>query len=244
MCSPKLSKAVAVEDYCPLFNSSPAETSVILGSCHGIFLIGIYNPSRKPRDLHADSSVFMELYLWNPSTKEYRTLPAETLTKFSKDQKRYYYEDVYGFGYDPTNDDYKVIRIVCNYDITSKGYKTNCHVSEVHLYSLRANTCRMIDIPYFIHSPFQHKNNLVLGTFFNGAIHWFGNHILATTDEFPWRIVSFDIAKEECKEIPQPDFDKSSLASIDLGVLEGCFCMYLNYYHFSSDYLDIIMMKS
>ncbi|KAF9623839.1 hypothetical protein IFM89_005424 [Coptis chinensis] len=50
--------------------------------------------------------VFMAFYLWNPSTKEYRELPEA----FSKYQSKYF-NVVYGFGYESTHDEYKVIRI-------------------------------------------------------------------------------------------------------------------------------------
>ncbi|KAF9615930.1 hypothetical protein IFM89_027176 [Coptis chinensis] len=48
----------------------------------------------------------MAFYLWNPSTKEYRELPEA----FSKYQSKYF-NVVYGFGYESTHDEYKVIRI-------------------------------------------------------------------------------------------------------------------------------------
>ncbi|KAF9612659.1 hypothetical protein IFM89_003134 [Coptis chinensis] len=249
LSSASFSKAVEVDF--PF--KSPSETvAIALGSCHGIFLIGIYNPCQGPWVFYPKnqkkgpltcSFVFMALCLWNPSTKEYKKLP-DTLTKFSRDRSRSY-TSVYGFGYNSKIDDYKVMRIFYYYDVDGGvGGCKNCYCeSEVLLYSLQTDTCKRIqgDVPYYIHSPIQRKD-VVRGTFVNGAIHWLGYHVIP--DQFSTQIVSFDIANEEYKKIPQPDFDNtSSLVSIDLGVLQGGLCLYRKYRCKNKSYLDILMMK-
>ncbi|XP_026437847.1 F-box protein CPR1-like [Papaver somniferum] len=75
--------------------------------------------------------------IWNPSTNEYKILPATPLESLNG-HKRF----EYGFGYDYKNEDFKVVNLVsCD---SFWGYW-----SEVQVYTLRSNSWRRIGkIPY------------------------------------------------------------------------------------------------
>ncbi|PIA45898.1 hypothetical protein AQUCO_01600268v1 [Aquilegia coerulea] len=160
--------------------------------------------------------------MWNPSTGEHKDLSDE-LPKISKLPSPWY-----SLGYDLSRDDYKVIIKYYNKDTRSDAY----------VYSMRTNSCkRLQDVPYIIYGVvYPPCISFDSGIFLNGAIHWLGNHIY----EFLLRIVSFDLANDEFKDLQLPDvlFDNESKR---LGVFEECLCIY----HFNEDirYIDMFMMK-
>ncbi|KAF4372638.1 hypothetical protein F8388_027311 [Cannabis sativa] len=68
----------------------------VLGSCNGLLVL--FNS-------------YDDVALWNPFTKRYRNLPNTELEFAGKDFCICQYI-IYGFGYDPIHDDYKLIRLV------------------------------------------------------------------------------------------------------------------------------------
>ncbi|KAF5195935.1 hypothetical protein FRX31_014479 [Thalictrum thalictroides] len=108
----------------------------------------------------------------------------------------------YGLGYDSSMDDYKVIRILYYYNIREAEDKIKDYESDIHVYSMRTNSYMRI------------------------PVHWVGRRDpKTTTSEFSLRIVSFNVVNEEFEEIQMPDsFD--STTPFELGVFEGCLCIY------------------
>ncbi|XP_019254784.1 PREDICTED: F-box protein CPR30-like [Nicotiana attenuata] len=98
----------------------------ILGSCNGLLLI---------------SNTVDEIALWNPSTGKYKKIPVVGITENHVHVN-------FGFGYDVTNDDYKVVRIVQ----FEKGSEKGSFHSDVMVFSLRSSCWRRVEeeLPYYL----------------------------------------------------------------------------------------------
>ncbi|KAM7466473.1 hypothetical protein LguiB_014035 [Lonicera macranthoides] len=92
----------------------------IVGSCNG--LLCLFVPARKQPSRYEQ---LLKLVLWNPSTGDYKNLPAVDPSVQNS--------HTVGFGYDVSLDDYKMVRIC---EIDSK-YR-------VDMYSLKANSWKII----------------------------------------------------------------------------------------------------
>ncbi|GMI96156.1 hypothetical protein like AT3G23880 [Hibiscus trionum] len=133
---------------------------------------------------------------------------------------------VYGFGFDASVDDYKVVRINC---YPNKAFEDG-YESIFEVYSLRTNCWRMIlELPFSIPS-------LIAGKHVNGSLNWFVFH---GQDEFSQTILSLDLAEETCKEVPPPCYGDGA-SERSLGVLDGCLCVLCN---FERLYADVWVMK-
>ncbi|XP_047333260.1 F-box protein CPR1-like [Impatiens glandulifera] len=166
-----------------------------IGSCDGLICLS------KAFD---DDSV----YLWNPSTKKIIKLPDSLSTKA-------YYDCCYGFGYDNTNDDYRVVRT--GLDRNDKGDIIDYHIQ---VYSLRSNSWHMPE--KFHHCPtYQEKFSIACG-----ALHWTSENI---EDEKESWIVAFDLGTEKYRVIPQPEYSGSP-CYVCLNNFEGCLSLSCNYY--------------
>ncbi|KAK9938561.1 hypothetical protein M0R45_015290 [Rubus argutus] len=77
------------EHYYPVSLPKPESRLDIYGSCHGLICLAIDDYT---------------IVLWNPSTGESNLLPEPTLETYKSD------ENFYGFGYDSTTQDYKIVR--------------------------------------------------------------------------------------------------------------------------------------
>lgn len=127
-------------------------------------------------------------------------------------------EVVYGFGFHPATNEYKVIKIGYYPHVYYvpwcflKSVKYNYPLSEVHLFSLKSNTWRTLqELPYKLHhSP---------GVLINGRLHW--------VTRFNWHldrlIVAFDLSNDTFQEVPRPDFTVSLFhRRYHLASLRGC----------------------
>ncbi|KAK1372010.1 hypothetical protein POM88_038102 [Heracleum sosnowskyi] len=94
------------------FSFSPY--SKIAGSANGIVCFLAYNdhPGKKYGFVHTTN-----IYLWNPATKQSKFIPPQTIL-------REYNIGSYGFGFDPVDNDFKVLRSI-NYPFTTEVYSTN-----------------------------------------------------------------------------------------------------------------------
>ncbi|KAM5554628.1 F-box/kelch-repeat protein [Rosa sericea] len=155
-------------------NSSYRE---IVGSCNGLICVEIDQK---------------DMVLWNPCTGESNLLPKPTGHVTSKLCGVGYdlTMEFSGFGYDSTNDDYKVVR----------GYNYRVRGSEetvVQVFSLKSGSWRTHEgLSYF---PFEGT-----GCLLNGALHWPGTIFddFQLTDS---RIISFDLPEEKFREmLPLP----------------------------------------
>ncbi|PRQ57332.1 putative F-box domain-containing protein [Rosa chinensis] len=149
----------------------------IVGSCNGLICVEI--------DLK-------DMVLWNPCTGQSNLLPKrpgqvssqlcgvgyDLTTKFS------------GFGYDSTNDDYKVVRGY-NYRVTGS------EETVVQVFSLKSGSWRT-------HEGLSYFGLVGPGCLLNGALHW-PETIFDHFDPTDSRIISFDLAQEKFREmLPLP----------------------------------------
>ncbi|GLT99785.1 hypothetical protein SLE2022_172010 [Rubroshorea leprosula] len=124
-----------------------------------------------------------------------------------------YFPGVFGFGYDSSNNDYKV---VCKDTYTS-----------LRVYSLRTSSWRTHD--YAFDLPDGGSNSAYVG----GTLNW-----LVSCRE---QIVSIDLATETIMEVLQPDYgDGVKQGKLGFGVLEGCLCVVCDN---SNQYADVWIMR-
>lgn len=200
----EMSPVKALKLQLPMQNPYPRLS--LVGCCNGLFCI-----------LEGSH----DLILWNPSTRKSKKLPYSGADTF---RFRYF---KYGFGYDESRDDYKVVEMCCFY-----RYGVNIE-TVINVYSLRTNSWRRIQ-DYkqggLITSPF--------GVFVNGALHWLVH--FKTGFNISWGILSLNVTEEESYgEIMQPEYENGSF-TLTLGVLEGCLCVFCNYDQFR---MDVWLMK-
>ncbi|XP_022751116.1 F-box protein CPR30-like [Durio zibethinus] len=176
----------------------------VVGSCNGLLCLTTYD------------QIYGTVVLWNISTGDYKVLPNE-LVKLPPTWGEVEQVTFYGFGYDSINDDYKLVRIVQDIDLSRSPPLL---VEEVKVYSLKANTWRRgEEIPnhYFL----QHFSRKV-GTFVCGALHWLG--IKERTWESPSSVIAFDVTTEKYHQIELLDNMERKTYNVDLGALQECLC--------------------
>ncbi|XP_065879919.1 putative F-box protein At3g16210 [Euphorbia lathyris] len=156
----------------------------IVGSCNGILCLDI-------SPCYARSFV-----LWNISTRQFRLLPRPRIN----DSRRAYWMVATGFGHNPDTNDYKLVRIV---NFQSKLDES--HIVRAEVFSWITGTWRLIDVK---------KTDAKLASWVTHE----GQYAKTMNDSFCWIankfgdfgnrrcIVSFDLATEEFRQIPVPDF--------------------------------------
>ncbi|XP_065855582.1 F-box/kelch-repeat protein At3g23880-like [Euphorbia lathyris] len=126
-----------------------------------------------------------KLCIWNPSTRQYRMLPAFPLKHIPNLS--------FALGYDSTVDDYKVVVIISN-----KG----CGISQVWIFELRLSCWRRIDdFPYVVYDSIDDGGNG--DCFLDGAVH-FICHDAGYGHGDTNIIVAFDVAKETFSKVRAP----------------------------------------
>ncbi|XP_058182206.1 F-box/kelch-repeat protein At3g23880-like isoform X2 [Rhododendron vialii] len=158
---------------------------VIVGSCNGLMCV---------------ASNTRALYLLNPSTKKSKRLPDSGV------KRGWHPQDAYGFGFDESNDDYKVVLIL--YD-RGGGFSAD---SNVMVYTLRTDSWRKIG-GLSCGIPFG-----VLGKFLNGSIHWVVCDKSGSSCSYV--IVSIDLEKEAYGEVLPPTYG-DGFFNLELYVLKG-----------------------
>lgn len=147
-----------------------------------------------------DSTITHDVSLWNPATKQFRILPKSAvplpewhggLVDFS-----------YGFGFDKTTNDYKVVRVIRDDYILDGAILCR---ARVELYSLNMDSWRVLDVVL----P---NNGFTIGSnpktpFQNGIYCWSGYELLMENglEIYHNSILSFDFAKEVFGTMPLPD---------------------------------------
>ncbi|EEF45420.1 F-box/kelch-repeat protein At3g06240 [Ricinus communis] len=160
----------------------------IWGSCNGLLCIAPDEDS---------------LFLFNPSTRESKKILEESN-----------YVTAFGFGYDSTRDDYKVVRI--NAGVASS------------VYSLRTDSWRKID--NFCHDFCFHHS----GVFLRGAIHWMAINREEVDDEY-YVISAFDMEKELFWDMPAPDMEDDD-SEFMLGTLNEDLCVLKSFNEMHNDF--------
>ncbi|KAK4417697.1 F-box/kelch-repeat protein [Sesamum alatum] len=130
--------------------------------------------------------------LWNPAIREFRPLPAagpDFLSEYCA------YMDVFGFGFDPTSDDYKVVWIRRFMDPTSRSPTSSSLIS---LYSLRGDSWRHFrdsDFGIVVGNMSESKCN----TYVNGVYYWLADDVRSR-----YYILGFDMRTEAFVEMDVP----------------------------------------
>lgn len=138
----------------------------VVGSCNGLVCLACYDG---------------RTFLWNPTTRKSRRLP--------KVSKHKHAHTVFGFGYDDTEDDYKVFTVVGD-----SRY-------EVSVYSSKCDCWRTSNGDF----PFT-KDFISRGQFANGAVHWeFSTEKMERKMEKKI-IASLDVKTEAYREVCQPKY--------------------------------------
>ncbi|XP_061341688.1 F-box/kelch-repeat protein At3g23880-like [Gastrolobium bilobum] len=166
----------------------------ILGSCRGIILLKYREDD--------------DLILWNPSTGARKTISCSPGGKL-----------LYGFGYDPSTDDYVVVIAM----ESSTKFKTH-----LEFFSLKTNSWNKVEGFNFPYSDISVR--FISGLPLNEALHWlvFSKGDFFTKDAV---IITFDLIKRSLSEIPLPrDCTASMYRSIfeifHFMVIEGCLGLY------------------
>ncbi|KAI9391924.1 hypothetical protein POPTR_006G012900v4 [Populus trichocarpa] len=160
--------------------------------------------------------LFKTIALYNPCTREYKILPStlfELRIPSGKEYDKFCWErTLYGFGYDPINEDYKVVKIVDYYGNTID----RCFFSEVKVYSLmKSNSWKRIKGYPNYYAIFQPD-----------AVHWTASTEIIRRDLSPTMIVAFGFGVEGFRIIAKPaDYLANEHDYFDLGVLGGCLCL-------------------
>ncbi|XP_061365761.1 F-box/kelch-repeat protein At3g06240-like [Gastrolobium bilobum] len=161
---------------------------LILGSCRGFLL------------LVCDQF----FYLWNPSTGVNKRIcfpPFTPTLNYSVCVKCFY-----GFGFDPSTDDYLVV--LASFDPIDVS-------THFEFFSLRTDTWTRIEATFPYMNPSINKPGS--GSLLNGAIHW----LSLRYDASVIAIFAFDLMERSVYEIPLPNDIDICFASCDLLVLGG-----------------------
>ncbi|KAL5712902.1 hypothetical protein ACHQM5_015024 [Ranunculus cassubicifolius] len=174
----------AVEIKLPTFRVGDCETRMrcqnIWGSCNGVICIQLFYSIEKESPL----------YLWNPSTTEYKEMPRLRTHPLGSGT-------AYGFGYNLDINDYEILAVTCLEDPHS-------YRSAVDVYSVRNNRWRTFaDIPY------ETAGMTTSGVQSNSAFHWMGitSEDRRSHGQCYYPLISYDPRNERCTEIPLPDME-------------------------------------
>ncbi|XP_023892016.1 F-box/kelch-repeat protein At3g23880 [Quercus suber] len=154
-------------------------------SCHG--LVCFTNHNNLPANTGA-------IYLWNPSIRKLKRLPA-----FSQTQ---YLRFCTGFAYQSNTNDYKVVKI-SQMPADHNGIKT-----EAEVYTLSSNSWRRVEISLantILGVPIDNRRT---ATFVSGALHWLGN---VSEGASLFMILSFDVNNDKFGEIALPHVQQQQL---------------------------------
>ncbi|KAF3625040.1 putative NADP-dependent alkenal double bond reductase P2-like [Capsicum annuum] len=120
----------------------------------------------------------------------------------------------YGFGYDASVDDYKVVKIF------SFSQSEGRYENMVNVYSVKAKSWKVIE--GFSSGTLNGK----LGVFANGVLHWEACDIRCS--RVVWEIVTLDLAVERYGKIALPSYEDGGVywtLGVSMGYLVGC-CNY------------------
>lgn len=152
----------------------------------------------------SDSLYNDKLFIYNPFTRDYLELPKT---------KEFLNPDVVcGIGFHPQTKQFKVLKIVY-----SRGFRRikrySSHHSEVQIFTLGTSNWRSIG--KICHHLAQGQSQAVV----NGRLHWVS---LPRRYHLGRSLVSFDLADEQFREIPKPEFGSLSRCNYHLVILDGC----------------------
>jgi F-box interacting protein len=177
----------------PFPHKSINQSFSIVGSANGLLCLNIS---------YKDGYVF-----WNPSIRKAISLPDPSIRFSSHGQ----FLHSLGFGYDPTTDDFKLVRVVYLEGVTETV------LPPVEIYTLRTGAWRFVTAP----GPPYVVDEWPLSVFVNGAVHWLA-HTPWNKGDFRNVIVSFDMGAEAFHEMDLPEsLQGSEHLNVTVAVLDG-----------------------
>ncbi|EYU37192.1 hypothetical protein ABFS82_06G155700 [Erythranthe guttata] len=165
----------------------------ILGSCDGLILLQTFE---------------CRVFLINPVTVEILEVPPATENRIRTHK--------YGFGYDPWNDEYKIVEARYSMPFVEKSKMA------VEVYNVKQRVWKRVEDSPFIPSPSRYSHSAYL----NGKIHWLVEKTVEAGDGYS-TIAAFDLASEAFKEIPLPSGISLNriIWQCKLVVFEGWLCI-------------------
>lgn len=172
----------------------------VVGTCHGLICFHVdYNKS---------------LYLWNPTVKLQERLSGSDLETS---------DDVvvtYGFGYDASQDDYKVVALLRQ----RHQLKTEAKIYSTRQRLWRTKSC----FPSGVIVADKSRS----GIYINGTLNWAATHSSSSsssTTSSLSTIISYDMSRDVLKELLGPVCCKRGCFTLTLGDLRGslsmvCYC--------------------
>ncbi|KAF7137798.1 hypothetical protein RHSIM_Rhsim07G0186000 [Rhododendron simsii] len=128
--------------------------------------------------------------IWNPAIREFRTLPFPGRPELPPNLDIVYSNT--GFGFDKSNDDYKVVLIRCS-DYRVKDMPMVNDVC-VHVYSLSTNTWRRLDGLGYPSPEYLRRCRSEIGAYSDGVYYWWAGG----------GVVAFDMGNEVFRAISAP----------------------------------------
>ncbi|GER28685.1 F-box family protein [Striga asiatica] len=187
-CWMSLAALEQVESFKPAFQYDEKDEHAISNSVNGMVVV-----MREPAPP----------VLWNPFTREHKVLPA-CPREFEPDE-RHFCRTTYGFGYDPVNDDYKIIKVM----LYMFKRLSLWSLSEDWIYSLRSNSWKRAN-----GAPYTHRH---WPAHANGALHtivqtlWSGVHLYG-----------FSLVHEKDFEVKMPqEIEIEGIESFTVDAFEG-----------------------
>ncbi|XVF69222.1 hypothetical protein PTKIN_Ptkin11bG0063600 [Pterospermum kingtungense] len=171
----------------PFFDKSRYAPAVS-GPCNGLLCL-----------YYADKAT-----LWNPSTREFKTLPPSPLQNILNTIATPILFFGLELGFDSKTDDYKVVRFFLN-RVDSWNY-------QVELYSLKSDSWKGISVPDAMPSG---SGSRLFSIYINGFCYW----LASGTGLLPFTILSLDMANEKFSTLPLPECG-GSLEENELQVLD------------------------
>ncbi|PRQ26468.1 putative galactose oxidase/kelch, beta-propeller, F-box associated interaction [Rosa chinensis] len=167
----------------------PERVTEFVGCCNGLLLL-----HNRYHDL--------DLAIWNPTIQKFKRIPFAPIELPAGTQRTH---TMYGFGYDQSSSDYKIVRIV---------------ESESNLWK------KIQSFPYTGNSSHFYAPAVPL----NGAIHWL---VTDNSHSQSVRVIALDLSKETFNEFSTPFADVEG--GIGLEVLGGSLCICLNHFKTSNE---------
>ncbi|CAN1228894.1 F-box/kelch-repeat protein At3g06240 [Linum perenne] len=174
---------------------------ILIGSCHGLICYSLVN---NPGD-------FVVL---NPSTGEWHIVP---LCSTVKEDRSFNQLRAYGFGYDESSDDYKVVTIVQR--LTDDYHYTG--PSRAEIYSIRCKGfSRTIHLPT---ADWKNYNSKSIGVFVSGSLHWCIGH--STNNEH--LIHAINLVSNTYHQLKLPDFEFGKVGAdcLNVGIVDTRLCL-------------------
>ncbi|PHU29648.1 hypothetical protein BC332_01741 [Capsicum chinense] len=196
----------------------------VLGSCRGLVYI---------------SNNMSDNGIWNPSTKRFRRLPVCKFDRAPCKQGPGMEQICQGFGYDRTDEDYKVVTIAQWY------YPNELKVvSETMVYSLKFGGWKKVqDCPYMV----LKEGNGTCATSAGGALYWMMQMELSLSYS-RLVLVGLNLGTERFDEVPLPK-NMGKPLTFNLAALNECLCLISGYgtcrngKNLVLDHIDVWMMR-